>query len=367
MAFQIPDLKQIVQRSRNAFRAEMPGTDAWIWPSNVYVAAKVFGGIVWELFVRLRWVDKQRFAMTATGYELERHGNEYGISRNPAIAAQGFVDVPCAHPYSIPSGTTFRRSDDVVFTVTATVSAKPFAVSQVVPVPVICTTPGKAGNTLAGTPLTTTLNGLSDNTTVVTVSDAGIGQGADVETDEQLRARILARKRKPPMGGASYDYEEWAKETGIGVTRVFVKGNAFGRGTVGIWFLMDDTYPAGIPQQADVDVVQDYIDAKAPVTVKAFVLAPTPSGVDVIVKGVSPATPAVYKDIALELKTLFRKMVKPGLPDEPFNLRHSWLEQAVSNVAGEDYHEGVISPASDLPFIPGVMPYLNSVRFVQGE
>jgi uncharacterized phage protein gp47/JayE len=56
-----------------------------------------------------------------------------------------------------------------------------------------------------------------------------------------------------------------------GVTRVFVKGNGYGRGTVGVWFLMDDNYPQGIPLQADVDAVQAHIDSVAPVTANVIV------------------------------------------------------------------------------------------------
>ncbi len=39
MAFYMPDIKAMVVRARNAFRAETPGTDAFIWPNNIYVSA----------------------------------------------------------------------------------------------------------------------------------------------------------------------------------------------------------------------------------------------------------------------------------------------------------------------------------------
>ena len=49
----------------------------------------------------------------------------------------------------------------------------------------------------------------------------GIGGGADVESDEDLRARVLFRKRNPPHSGSKSDYIAWALEV-PGVTRAFV-------------------------------------------------------------------------------------------------------------------------------------------------
>lgn len=355
MAFYIPNVKDVVQRARNAFRTEMPGSDAWLWPNNVVVAAKVIGGAVWEVFGKLAWMDKQRFALTATGYELERHGLDYGINRKPASFAYGSVVAYADYPYTVQTGTKFYRTDGAAFTSTKDVDVgrNGFAV-----VPVVSDVVGVVGNTLPGAPLT------SDDSSIATslVDDFGIGQGANTETDDQLRDRILARKRYPPMGGAAYDYVAWAKEL-PGVTRVFPAGNAYGRGTVGVWFLMDDTYPAGIPMASDVAAVQAYIDTVAPVTASVFVQAPIADCIDIVVKGLNPDTQAVREAVGAELASLFRKMAQPGLPDDPFILRQSWLWQAVGNASGERSHQ-VVAPASDLTFGVGVMPCLRSVKFI---
>ncbi|WP_204301901.1 baseplate J/gp47 family protein, partial [Stenotrophomonas maltophilia] len=67
---------------------------------------------VWEVFGRLKWMDRQRFAMTATGDELERHGADYGISRKPASYSQGNVVVVAdTWPLTVAQGTVFTRSD----------------------------------------------------------------------------------------------------------------------------------------------------------------------------------------------------------------------------------------------------------------
>ncbi len=358
MAFQIPDLKAVVQRARNAFRAEMPGTDAWVWPNNIYVTAKVIGGAVWEVFGRLKWMDRQRFAMTADGYELERHGLDYGISRKASSFAQGnAIFIADTYPLTIPVGTKItRQSDGAIFTTTKSKDIGRYTLDAVVPV--IADVSGRAGNTTYGTPMLSTLDGIVS----VAVDDYGIGQGADVETDDQLRVRILARKRYPPHGGAEYDYEAWALEM-PGVTRVFVRGNAYGRGTVGVWFLMDDTYPAGIPLSADVLAVQAHIDDLRPVTASVIVQAPIADCIDVVIQGLSNDTQAVRESVGAELQALFRNMAKPGLPGASFTLYQSWLWQAIGNATGEKHHK-LVSPADDLVFATGVMPCLKSVTFL---
>lgn len=363
MSFLMPDLKTLSQKARNAFKAEMPGVDAWVWPSNIYVTAKVFAGIVYELFLRLRWIDKQRFAQTATLEGLLLMGEEYGLPMNGATYAQGFVEVPCVYPYVVPVGTVFTRaSDDVAYVTTKEVSAIQYSSSTTISAPVVCQTIGKVGNCLAGASLDATLAGLTDSAATVTVGDAGIGQGADAEDVESYRQRILFRKRNPPMGGSEADYEAWAKQVS-GVTRVFVKGNAYGPGTVGVWFLMDGTYTGGIPQASDVRNVYNHLTSVAPVTAILIVQAPVVSYVDVTVKGVYPDTNANRQAVAAELLAVFQHMVEPGLPDSDFTLYHSWLAQAVNNAMGVKFNEGVTSPAKDVTFTSGVMPILRSVTF----
>ena len=187
----------MVLRARNAFRAEMPGTDAWLWPNNVYVSAKVIGGATWEIFGRLKWLDRMRFAMTATGYELERHGLEYGIGRKSASFAAGNILVSSiTYPLAIPIGTVFTRSDGVAYT-----STQAYGINKItldVDVAVVCNVAGKTGNTVYGAPMSFTLGGV----TSAAVDSIGLGQGADLETDDQLRAPASWRASGTPQWAA---------------------------------------------------------------------------------------------------------------------------------------------------------------------
>jgi uncharacterized phage protein gp47/JayE len=357
MAFYIPPIKDMVQRARNAFRAEMPGTDAWVWPNNIYVSAKVIGGSVWEVFGRLKWMDRQRFALTATGYELERHGLDYGISRLPSSYALGnVVFVANTWPLTIPVGTKVYRNDGTSYTTTTAQDINQYTLSATVPI--VADVAGKNGNTIYGTPMTTTLANISS----VAVDNIGIGQGADQETYGKLRTRILHRKRYPPNGGSEQDYIGWGLSL-PGVTRVFVKGNGYGRGTVAVWFLMDDTYPAGIPQQNDVNAMQAYLESVAPVNANVIVTAPIADCVDITVTGLVPDTQATRESAAAELASYFRNNVQPSTPGSPFTLYRSGLWQAVGNAAGEESFS-ITAPLTDIGFAVGAMPCINSVTFL---
>lgn len=356
MGFKIDSLKEVVERARNAFRAELPGSDAWVWPNNIYVTAKVIGGMVWMLMGYLKWIDKQRFAMTATGENLLRHGAEYGLSIKAPTFARGNVIVSSdTYPLTIGVGTQFTRDDGAVYNSTVAVDLDRY--SGRATIPVMAAASGNTSNAVYGTPLTCSLSAV----TSAVVDDFGLGQGTNGETMEQFRQRILDRKRQPPQGGAAFDYDSWAKEV-PGVTRVFVQPLAFGPGTVGVWFLMDGTYANGIPQPADVTAVQAYIDGKKPATANVIVQAPIADCIDVLISDLSPNTQATREAVAAELKAFFNREAFVGTEGQKFTLYSSWLWTAVSNASGEKHHR-VISPPDDIEFLPGTMPCLRSVRF----
>lgn len=357
MAFQIPKLSDLLVRTRTSMNAEMPGTDAYVWPNNLYVISKVFAGAIYELFLRLEYVSKQIFAATATDDYLDAHGFEYGIARKAASPAYGDILVTGTPGATIPSGATLTRSDGRTYTTqqSATIPA-----TGQVKVPVIDIEPGLKGNAQQGTKLTfsATLTNV-DGDAYVTAS--GLGQGSNIETDDSYRQRILERKRRPPQGGAEYDYIAWAKQL-PGVTRVFVKGNAYGPGTVGVWFTMDETYPFGIPQPADVAAVQAHLDLLKPITANVFVAAPVAECIDVVVKGLSPDTLEVRQAAADELVAAVRRLGSVSVPGALVTIHRSWLWQAVSNASGEQYHV-IEAPGSDIVSPAGSIPVVRKVTF----
>jgi len=363
MALVLPTLQSLVQQARNSFRAEAPGTDAWLWPSNIYVVAKVLGGLLSLLFMRIGWINKQRFVSTCTDMSvLLLHAAQYGLSRKPASYAQGFVDVPAVYPFTVPAGTVFKRDDGLHYVTSTDASLAQFSPTGTIVVGVVCQTVGKIGNTLALTPLTTSLTATDGSPLSPVVDPAGIGQGADIETFQQLQTRVLNRLRNPPMGGSQYDYETWATSL-PGVTRAFATGNAYGAGTVGVLAFMDGTYANGIPQPNDIAAVQSYLDAMKPATANVFVAAGVCSLIDIVVGRIVPDSAANRLAVVGELQAVFANMTKPSTVNSQFVLRKSWLEQAVSNATGIQYDEGLVSPSVDMTFAVGEIPCIGNITF----
>ncbi|ADJ23048.1 Baseplate J family protein [Hyphomicrobium denitrificans ATCC 51888] len=359
MAFQIPDLPALAQRAANAFRGNLKGSDARLWPNNVAVSAKVMAGAVYENFSFLQWISKQILVSTADGEFVERHAREYGMARLPATFATGAVVIAGDPGIAVPAGIVLLRADNMAYDV---ISAGVTDGDGNATVQVRAQSPGRAGNAASGVALTMTA-ALDRLNSAAVVASAGIGSGADLESIESLRSRVLFRKRLPPHGGAAHDYVAWAREIN-GVTRVFVDPvtQSNDRTSVGVWFLMDDTYSDGIPQGSDVQNVADYIETVRPAGALVDVQAPIKQAVNITITGLSPDTTIVRDAVRAELADLFRRRVAVSTLTNPFTLYRSKVVEAISIAVGEDHHT-LTAPAGDTAATVGKLLTLGSVTF----
>ena len=197
---------------------------------------------------------------------------------------------------------------------------------------------------------------------VAEVASTGIGAGSDTESTESLRQRVWFRKRMPPHGGAAHDYVAWAREIN-GVTRVFVDPVTFtnARTSVGVWFLMDTTYPNGIPQLSDVAVVAAYIESVRPAGALVEVARPIAKSVDFEI-ALAPDTLAVRDAVRAELHDLIEREGRVSTLAHPFVLRRSKIIEAISIATGEEHHELVV-PDADVTFAVGEVPIMGAVVF----
>jgi uncharacterized phage protein gp47/JayE len=376
--FAIPSLGDLVTRLRQAFRAELPGTDAWLWPNNVGPSAKVFGGGLAELFGRLYYVGKQAFVLTADENYLPLHGQQYGIPRLPAAPAGGNVVITAADAINVPSGTPFQRSDGALFLSTA---AGALASAGTLTVPVIAALPGSAGLSQPATPVAMLFSspspptGPGADTATAEVDGNGLVGGADLEGIESWRSRILFRLRNPPHGGAPADYVMWARNSVPGVTRVYVERQHAGPGTVRVFPLFDDLFAStgGIADAGHIDAVAAAIAALAPAGAQVTVAAPNPLVIPVTVSGLTPNTIPVQQAVQAELADTFRRLgqvagIDPGVASLPFlatvfSMASIWIDQAVANATG-DKRAVVVSPLADVPIPDGYLPVLGTVSFV---
>jgi uncharacterized phage protein gp47/JayE len=219
-------------------------------------------------------------------------------------------------------------------------------------IPVLAIEAGEVGNFDAGLPifLLSPIAGVQSTGTIATKLENGI----DVETDDRLLARLLARIQQPPHGGASFDYEQWALEV-AGVTRVWVYPTQMGAGTVTVLFVCDEEVSI-IPSPAKVAEVQAYVDARAPVTAEVYVAAPIADSLSMNIK-LTPNTTAVQNAVRAELDDLIDRDSAPGGA-----ILISRLREAVSLAAGESNNQ-IVSPTADVVHATGHMAILGTLTF----
>lgn len=341
--FAIPSLADLLQRARQAFRTYLPGSDAWVWPNNIYASAKVIAGMAFEVFGFASYISKMIFASTAPDIEtLRLHGAEFGLPQLPAAPAGGNVTFTASAAITVATGATLQRADGVTFLVTA---GSLLTGAGTLQVPVTAAAVGAIANSPEGTPLQI-LSGLTGAGSAGATAAVGAGdivQGADVEDIESYRQRILFRKRNPPHGGSASDYVIWAKQV-PGVSRVFVERLWAGSGTVRIFVFMDGIYPNGIPTPGAISTVAAYLATVEPASAVVTVAAPAANPINVTVTNLVPNTVDVRNAIADELRAAFLRLGRVAGNDTPhsgmpflaspavFSL--SWIYQAIANAKG---------------------------------
>ncbi len=357
MPYSVPSLDDLSKRARQLFALALPGAKVDLWPSTHAVVGKVVASIGFEVHLRIDWLLRQVFASTADDEWLDRHGYELGVTRVEARRAIGDVLIVTTGSASFPAGLLFQRGDGALFR--GRVSG---VCGGTVALSVEAVDPGPAGNTDPGATLTP-LDATPGFPASGTVNPAGLSGGADRETKERFRARVLTRKRKPSQGGARSDYAAWAAEALPTVRGVWV--DSFVNDTRSVWvaFTVGDQ-PNGIPTPSQVAIVQAYLDdpIRRPVTARVFVVAPLPVIIPVVIARLSPDTPDTRSNAEAELAAVFAARARPSSPSQPFTLEYDWLDEAISGAVGEDSHD-LVTPSGDIPFPVGYMPALGAVSY----
>ena len=350
MAFNRPPMTDLVARISSDIESRLPTVDARLRRSNLGVLSRVQAGVAHGLYGYIGWVANQVIVDTAEGEYLERWASVWGIVRSAATPATGTVQFTGANVVAIPVGTVVQRADGVQYatTVAAQIAA------GIANVAVEAVAPGAEGNAGADTRLVMAAQIIGINANV-TVQAGGLTNGTEVESDDSLRDRLLSRIRNPPQGGAATDYAAWAREV-AGVTRVWVKPSWLGAGTVGVFFVRDGDAD-NIPDAAEIEVVQEYLDARRPVTAEVFALAPTKVPVDMTI-AIVPTTPEVKAAVEAELQDMFRRESEPG-----GTILISHIREAVSLSLGETDHT-ITVPAGNVVAGPGQMPVLGTITWV---
>lgn len=202
--------------------------------SDIMIRLKVLAGEVFNTSVAAEFIKTQMFPMSATGYYLDKHATERGLTRKEAQKAKGEVkfilNTPIETDIVIPKGTVVS---------TATDDAKRFETDSAVTL--------IAGNTYVTAKVTAVAGGADynvlENTVVIMVTPPqGVGAvtnskaftgGVDSETDEELRSRILDSYRDISNGTNAAYYKRLAQSV-PGVYSASVISRARGAGTIDV-------------------------------------------------------------------------------------------------------------------------------------
>lgn len=345
MPFNRPTLSELKSRIQADMISRLELVGGVMRRSVVAVLSAVFAGCSHIMHGHLDWITKQIMTDTMDEDYLLREASIYGITRKPAAKASGSIQFLGSVGAVVPSGSILKRSDGLFFLTTE---------DGLSAVKIEAQDAGAAGNCISGTimSLVTPISGVQNSATVI---GEGVTGGSDIEDIESLRERVLFRKSEPPMGGAKHDYVAWALSV-AGVTRAWCLPHADGLGTVGVLFVRDDD-DNFIPDAAEVQAVQDYIESVRPVTASSvYVAAPTPVDVDFTLK-ISPDTEAIREQITTEISAFIRREAEPGA-----TLYLSRISESISASLNEYYHQ-ILMPAGNVSFDPDEIGILGTVTF----
>ena len=214
-----------------------------------------------------------RFIDTAIGDSLTRAAAELGVDRKSAAYAEGEITFTGTAGTQISAGglvaseaAQFYTRDDCVIGTDGKITVR-----------IVCTEPGTIGNVGAGTidRLPVALAGVSTCTNLSPTSG-----GADLESDDELRARTYLKVRAPGTSGNKNDYVTWAMSVdGVGGAKCVPLWN--GAGTVKVVIVNS----SGETASADlVSAVTDYIETVRPVGASVTVVSATAKTINVSAK-----------------------------------------------------------------------------------
>lgn len=375
MPFSRPTLTDLRTQAAQDVAAALPGADPLLRFSNLSILSNVQAAMAYLHYGYLDWIAQQAVPFTATDEYLEGWGALKGVFRLPATQASGAVTFTATNGTTLPASTQLVRGDGKTFTTSAAVTATGGTVTVSATADADPTgLTGAWGNTSIGSVMTVgqSIAGINSSGSVSTAFTGG----ADLESNDSLRSRILLAYQNPPHGGDASDYVTWARDV-PGVTRAWCVPNGNGPGTVLVYVMFDDAESAhgGFPQGSngvaaaelrdttatgDQLAVANYIFPLQPVTALVYVLSPLSHVVDFTISGVATASSDTKNAIAAAITGVFRQSSTLTAVSSTVNL--SDIESAIAAVPATSGFL-ITSPAGNIASAAGFLPMLGTITY----
>ena len=375
MPYARPSLSSLRTQVAEQIAASLPGSDPLLRFSNLNILGQVQAGLAYLHYGYLDWIAQQCNPFTCTDEFLEAWAGLKGVTRTPAARAVGTATFTGTNGTVLPTGTPVIRGDGKTYATTADGTVASGTVT--VPVQADADPAGLLG-ALWNCPVDTAL--------VLGVGVAGINGagaaavaftgGADLETDDSLRARMLQAYQNPPNGGSKADYETWALAV-PGVTRAWCVPHAAGPGTVTVYVMLDVAEAAfgGFPQgtngcatgetrdtvaTGDQLAVANYVFVRQPVTALVYVLAPTANTVNFTISGLSGASLTVKNAVRAAISDVLAAYgtLAAGSTTVPL----SYVQAAIAAVPGTAGFL-ITTPAGNIVSAAGSLPVLGTTTW----
>lgn len=388
MPFQRPTLSELRQRNVGYMQSELRGVGSLLRFANLRIIGHADAGMAHLHYGYLDYIALQATPYTATDEWLAGWAALKSVFRKPATAATcPEVSFSGTAGRTIPANSRLNRSDGYTYRLNNAVTLGQDGTGRgsiIAVLPDPGSDPsggGGAGNANAGTLLTldVAIAGVQSQVTAV----QAITGGADIELQEDFRARMLLAYQETAQGGNDEDYEGWALEV-PGITRAWVVRRLMGAGTVGIYIMCDgvsghpDGFPVGTngvshlePENAHVATgdqgrVADHLYAEHNVTAEVWVCAPIKRLVNITLSGIRTTGDATKAAIADAIDKVFfsegRPGVKPAIDTPPVEIDLSSLELAIANVPGT---KGFLltEPTGNIVLDVGQLPRRGTVTY----
>lgn len=378
MPFNRPTLSELRQRNQSYIQSELKTGGNLLRFSNIGVISDADAGMAHLHYGYLDYIARQATPYNASDEYLAAWAALKDVFRkaaNPARCAD--VRFSGIVGQVIPAGRRLNRADGYQYLLDNTViigtdGSAIGEITAILPSPLDdATGGGNRGNSAPGTLLT--LDIAIDGVQATATALSKITGGADIESEDAFRSRMLLAYQNIPQGGNDTDYQSWALSV-PGVTRCWVKRRLMGAGTVGIYIMCDDNDYAGFPQgsdgisslekwgavkaSGDQRRVADAIYPQQPIIALVYVCAPVAQPIDFVISGISHADSATTAAINTAIDEAFFTEGEPG-----GKILWSSLLLAIGEVAGTG---GFImqSPAANIELQTGKLPIRGTVSYL---
>jgi len=206
---------RILEAIRYAYAEQ--GLTANILPgSDHFIRAEKYAARVSIAIANGELAEADMNPLTATGDALVTLAGIFGITKRAAVGAAGPVTIDSTAAVAIPAEFQCTAPDGQTYQVITGAT-----VADGGSIDVLATTAGEASNQLAGTVMTWDSAAIGALSPLAVVGAGGLTGGADTDSDEVLRTRLLNHLANPAVGGNASAVTGWAEASSASVEAAY--------------------------------------------------------------------------------------------------------------------------------------------------